>query len=74
MNNNINVDAVIVEVSKLSLKEGDTLLVKTDGITPEMAKNIRENLFRVLPKGTYLCFLTKKVELTIIEKDDANQG
>jgi hypothetical protein len=70
--NDINVEAVVVEVSKLSLKEGDILLLKIDATPQGVIDRIKKGLGSIMPKGTHLSIMPKSVELTIIEKDDAN--
>lgn len=64
----MEINALTVEISKLSLKPGDILALKlSTQISPEQRKDLADNLLRIQPDGVKIAVLYPGMELQIIE-------
>lgn len=67
----IETKAITVEVSKLSLKPGDILVLKSDRNLPQHdIDSIGEHMMRIVPDGVKCAVLEPGFEFQIIESPD----
>lgn len=71
---NIN-KAVRVEIAKLELKPGDTLVVNVDfDMTVEMYKRMNDQLSKFVPVDIKTLVLAKGIRLSKLENETANDA
>lgn len=64
----MNIEVITVEIAKLSLKPGDTLVLKVSGNPSEDLQNhMLRGLEKVLPKGCFCILTPETCEFQVIE-------
>lgn len=71
--NNAQLEVMRVEVAKLELRPGDTMLLKLDtkGVSREQVENFQWRISRMVPQGVRVMVIDSAVDVSILKAAEA---